>query len=174
MNQTWVKNKEVPCSLPSWDVWFELVSQQWALISNWIARSSVCLSGVITSLVRKMRYWLTYFWALCFSPLPPTIPHSSIPVFFFQSFARFFHFLPSASMPTGPLGVEVRSEATWLCHVAEREQPGNKGLPLFELCCSVPNFHLHPLPFSPSMKKTPAGILQWGACERPAARSSKV
>lgn len=49
-------------------------------------------------------------------PLQPKLPVPFI-----------FYFI-SASLPTGPLRVEVRSEATWLFHVAEHEQPGNKGL----------------------------------------------
>lgn len=112
----------------------------WVLNSYWIACSSVCSSRVITGLARKMRYWLTYFWALCFTPSPHHLlflhsspflqPKFSVPFIFFFSI--------SASLPTGPLRVEVRSEATWLLHVAEHEQPGNKGLPLFKLSPSPP------------------------------------
>lgn len=56
-----------------------------------------------------------------------------------------------------------RAWATW------RQRP-----PLLELCRSVPNFHLHPLPSSLSVKKTPAGMLQWGGCECSRLRGSKV
>lgn len=64
------------------------------------------------------------------SPLPPFqpfLPTKFASSFLFLKFCLFLFFFTSASLPTGSPRVEVRSEATWLVHIAEREQPGNKG-----------------------------------------------
>lgn len=64
------------------------------------------------------------------SPLPPFqpfLPTKFASSFLFFKFCLFLFFFTSASLPTGSPRVEVRSEATWLVHIAEREQPGNKG-----------------------------------------------
>lgn len=96
--------------------------------SHSMACSSVSSSRVITTPARKMRYWLTYFWALCFTPSPQRLPFLHSSPFLRPKLPILFIFYFPASLPTGPLRVEVRSEATWLRYVAEREQPGNKGL----------------------------------------------
>lgn len=67
-------NKEPPSSKRPLYHGLGSIIQWWAPNSYWIACSTVCLSRVITSLARKMRYWLTYFWALCFIPSPHDLP----------------------------------------------------------------------------------------------------
>lgn len=116
-----------------------------------------------------MRYWLTYFWTLCFVPSPHNLSFLQLPSFLPTKFARSFlfslffflfyfslsahRFSESRGQVRGHLAQpRCRAWATW------QQRP-----PLLEICRSVANFHLHPLPSSLSVKKTPAGMLQWGA-----------
>lgn len=100
-------------------------------------------------LSKKNEILVDLFLNTLFHAVPPSTTHNLPSLqsgpFFQQSLPLPFIFIPGPQ-PTGSLGVEVRSEATWLVHVAEREQPGNKGLHCWGICCPVPNFHLRPPP----------------------------
>lgn len=119
---------------------------------------------------------MTYFWTLCFMLSPHNLP-SFISILSSNQvcpFLRiFFFYFILAFLTTSSLSAEVRSEATWLIHVAECEQPGNKGLRCLRSVARFPNFHLHPLPFGLCVKKTPAGMLQWGAVSTQASEAAK-
>ena len=122
-----------------------------------------------------MRYWLTYFWTLCFTPSPHNLPflHSdpffqpSLPdpfIFFFLRFSPSAHRFPqSGGQVRGHLArPRRRAWSTW------QQRPL-----LLEICRSVPNFHLHPLPSCLCVKKTPAGMLQWGAVSAQSSEAAK-
>lgn len=95
-----------------------------------------------------MRYWLTYFWTLCFTPSPHNLPFLHSDPFLQPSFPVPFIFF---FVSLGPLWslvlseLEVRSEATWLVYVAECEQPGNKGLCCWRSVAQCQTFTFTPL-----------------------------
>lgn len=90
----------------------------WALSSNWIARSTVRLSRLITSFARKMRYWLTYFWTLCFMK-PPHLLFFSTPILLPPSTKLVFSTVVSPFFPPA---------LSWQRTGQRPPNPGNKGL----------------------------------------------
>lgn len=105
-------------------------------------------------------------------PSPHNLPflHSdpffqpSLPVPFIFYFGLSAHrFSRSRGRVRGHLArLRCRARATW------QQRPL-----LLEICHSVPNFHLHPLPSSLSVKKTPAGMLQWGPVSAQSSAAAK-
>lgn len=102
------------------------------------------------------------------SPLPPIrsfLPTKNqvCPFLSFFYFSLWAHQFPqSRGQVRGHLTPRCRVWATW------QQRP-----PLLEICRSVPNFHLHPLPSSLSVKKTPAGMLHWGAVRAQSSEAAK-
>lgn len=116
-------------------------------------------------LSKKNEILVDLFLNTLFHTVPPQSPLPPFRSFLPNKFARSFHFIFFLFQPLCPpvlSELEVRSEATWLAHVAKCDQPGNKGL----CCCRCQTFTFtpppFPFPYSLSVKKTPAGMLQWG------------
>lgn len=125
-------------------------------------------------LSKKNEILVDLFLNTLFHAVPPQSPLPPFPSFLPTKFARSFHFSPiSAPLPTGSLRVEVRSEATWLGHVAERDQPGNKGLCCWRSVARCQTFTFTPSPPASVWRKTPAGMLQWGAVSAQSSEAAK-
>lgn len=169
------------------DGWLGSVIQRWALNSDWIAFSTVCLSRVITSLARKMRYWLTYFWTLCFVPPSPPLPRNlpflhyhpflssdqvSFPVlllFFIIYFSLCAHrFSQSRGQVRGHLAPPPLPSVSNLA--TKPSTVWRSVAPCQTFTLTPPN----PSSLSLYVKKTPAGMLQWGGCEHSGLCGSKV
>lgn len=113
-------------------------------------------------LSKKNEILVDLFLNTLFHAVPPQSPLPPFQSFLPTKFSRSFHFFISASAHRFPQSRgQVRGRlarphcrvwATW------QQRPL-----LLEICRWVPNFHLHLLPSSLSVKKAPAGMLQWGA-----------
>lgn len=111
------------------------------------------------------------------SPLPPFQPFlptkfaSSFLFFKFCLFLFFFYFSLSAhrfSQSRGQVRGHLARPHRWAWATWQQRSP------LLGICCPVPNFHLHPPPLAPTVKKTPAGMLQWRAVSTRGPCGSKV
>lgn len=111
------------------------------------------------------------------SPLPPFQPFlptkfaSSFLFFKFCLFLFFFYFSLSAhrfSQSRGQVRGHLARPHRWAWATWQQRSP------LLGICCPVPNFHLHPPPLAPTVKKTPAGMLQWRAVSARGPCGSKV
>lgn len=116
-------------------------------------------------LSKKNEILVDLFLNTLFHAVPPQPPLPPIPSFLPTKFVLSFGLSASACVPTSSLrvrgqvrghlaGPHCQMQATW------QQKPL-----LLEICRWVPNFHLHhphPHLYRPSVKKTPAGMLQWG------------
>ena len=116
-------------------------------------------------LSKKNEILVDLFLNTLFHAVPPQSPLPPFRSFLSTKFARSFHFFfssVSAPLPTGSLRVEVRSEATWLGHVAERDQPGNKGLCCWRSVARCQTFTFTPSPPASVWRKPLQGCFNGG------------
>lgn len=112
-------------------------------------------------LSKKNEILVDLFLNTLFHAVPPQSPLPPIRSFLPTKFARFLSFFIPASLPTGSFRVEVRSEATWL-HVAECEQPGNKGLRCWRSVAGCQTFTFTPSPLASVRRKPLQGCFNGG------------
>lgn len=99
-------------------------------------------------LSKKNEILVDLFLNTLFHTVPPQSPLPPFRSFLATKFSRSFHFFFVSLGPLWPLvlsELEVRSEATWLVHVAECEQPGNKGLCCWRSVAQCQTFTFTPL-----------------------------
>lgn len=114
-------------------------------------------------LSKKNEILVDLFLNTLFHAVPPQSPLPSFRSFLPTKFAHsfdFFFFL--AFLTTSSLSVEVRSEATWLIHVAESEQPGNKGLCCWRSVAWFQTFTFTPSPSASVWRKPLQGCFNGG------------